>query len=81
MNVNLFLVLQVIPFPSMLAQPEKAKEIKHDVFAFISVENLKETEDLNMQLKRKSGKILRGKIMKCNLTESRMASGLILGQV
>ena len=76
-NGDLFLVLQVIP--SMLPQPVKAKENKHDVFAYVSVENLVEPE--NPKLKRKRVKISRGQIMKCNLTESHMAGGLILGQV
>ena len=66
-----FWILQVIP--SFLDQPDKDNENKAHVFAYISVEDMKAQE--------KEVKTLRGQIRKCNLTESRMAGGVVLGEV
>ncbi|GMN52043.1 hypothetical protein TIFTF001_021191 [Ficus carica] len=58
--------------PSILDKAAKSEEKKSNVFAYISVEEV--------DLKENRAKFLLGQIRKCNLTESRLAGGVILGK-
>ncbi|KAF3452775.1 hypothetical protein FNV43_RR03208 [Rhamnella rubrinervis] len=58
--------------PSILGQPANDDEKPSQVFAYMSVEETKVQEN--------KPKALRGQIRKCNLTDSRLAGGLILGE-
>lgn len=60
---------QVIP--SLLGQPMDRDAKPQNLFAYISVENIKV----------KDNKPVRGQILKCNLTKSRLAAGVILAEV
>lgn len=71
MNAEYSFDFQVIP--SILGQPANGNENPSQVFAYVSVEDTKVQEN--------KPKALRGQIRKCNLTESRLAGGLILGEV
>lgn len=62
---------QVIP--SILGQPANGDEKQSQVFAYVSVEDTEVQEN--------KPKALCGQIRKCNLTKSRLAGGLILGEV
>lgn len=62
---------QVIP--SLLGQPPESDTKTQDLFAYISVENI--------QMKDNKPVPARGQILKCNLTKSRMAAGVILAEV
>ncbi|PON79543.1 WD repeat containing protein [Trema orientale] len=58
--------------PSLLDQTDKDNEKQAPVFAYVSV------EDTTVQ--EKKAKTLHGQIRKCNLTTSRMAGGVVLGE-
>ncbi|KAL3575116.1 hypothetical protein D5086_023217 [Populus alba] len=70
-NVNLPIISMVIP--SLLSQTAETNDKSPKTFAYLSVENTKEPE-------KESGKVLRGQIKKCNLTNSRMAGGMTLSE-
>lgn len=59
--------------PSILEERGPGNDQPSLVFAYLSVENLHVQEN--------KMKPLHGQINKCNLTESRMAGGVILGEV
>ncbi|EEF29164.1 wd40 protein, putative [Ricinus communis] len=56
--------------PSLLSQQAETNEKRSKLFAYVSIENTKETED--------QSKSLRGLIKKCNLTDSRLLGGVTL---
>ncbi|PON75897.1 WD repeat containing protein [Parasponia andersonii] len=58
--------------PSLLDQTDKDNEKQAPVFAYVSVEDT--------AVQEKKAKTLRGQIRKCNLTVSRMAGGVVLGE-
>lgn len=62
---------QVIP--SLLGQPLERGAKFQDLFAYVSVENI--------QMKDNKPMPARGQILKCNLTKSRLAAGVILSEV
>ncbi|KAJ6923457.1 WD repeat-containing protein 75 [Populus alba x Populus x berolinensis] len=70
-NVNLPIISMVIP--SLLSQTAETNDKSPKTFAYLSVENTKEPE-------KEPGKVLRGQIKKCNLTNSRMAGGMTLSE-
>ncbi|XP_022135000.1 WD repeat-containing protein 75 [Momordica charantia] len=59
----------VIP---LLGQPMKSDGKSLDLFAYVSVENIKVKDNKPMPV--------RGQILKCNLTKSRLAAGFILAE-
>ncbi|KAJ6923459.1 WD repeat-containing protein 75 [Populus alba x Populus x berolinensis] len=59
--------------PSLLSQTAETNDKSPKTFAYLSVENTKEPE-------KEPGKVLRGQIKKCNLTNSRMAGGMTLSE-
>lgn len=60
--------------PSLLAQQSETNEQPSDIYAYISVKDAK--NEANKQKKELSGKIL-----KCNLSKSRLVRGVILSEV
>ena len=62
---------QVIP--SFLGQPQERDSKSRDLFAYVSVENIKVKDNKPVPTN--------GQILKCNLTKSRLAAGVILAEV
>lgn len=62
---------QVIP--SLLGQPLERDAKSGDLFAYVSVENIGVKDGKPVPM--------RGQILKCNLTKSRLAAGVILAEV
>ena len=59
--------------PSFLDVPAEDNEKHRDLFAYVSTEDTKETQE--------KPKALRRQIRKCNLSKSRLVGRLILGEV
>ncbi|XP_076882283.1 uncharacterized protein LOC143530701 [Bidens hawaiensis] len=72
-TINIQLPVHSMVIPSLLARQSESNESQSDTYAYISVEDTK-TEQND---KRKD---LTGKILKCNLSKSRLVSGVILGE-
>lgn len=68
---------QVIP--SLLRQPAQSDEKPPKLFAYLSVEDTRETTKSHKKEPRPN--TMNGRICKCNLTESRLAGGVTLAEV
>ncbi|KAL5549203.1 hypothetical protein UlMin_004434 [Ulmus minor] len=71
-KVDVKMPIYSMVIPSILDQTSTGSEEQPHTFAYISVENTK--------VKESKSKTLRGQILKCNLTKSRIAGGAILGE-
>ncbi|XP_031265869.1 WD repeat-containing protein 75 isoform X1 [Pistacia vera] len=68
--------------PSLLGQPTERNEKQHNIFAYVSVEDTRETTNPRKKKQPKpKPKPLHGRICKCNLTESRLAGGVTLAEM
>ncbi|KAJ4709304.1 WD repeat-containing protein 75 [Melia azedarach] len=68
--------------PSLLGKPAQSNEKPPKLFAYLSVEDTRETTNANPRKKKQSKpKPLHGRICKCNLTESRLAGGVTMAEM
>lgn len=71
-TVDIRLPIYSMVIPSLLGQPLERGAKFQDLFAYVSVENI--------QMKDNKPMPARGQILKCNLTKSRLAAGVILSE-
>lgn len=72
-TISIQLPIYSMVIPSLLAQQSETNEQPSDIYAYISVKDAK--NEANKQKKELSGKIL-----KCNLSKSRLVRGVILSE-
>lgn len=72
-TINIQLPVYSMVIPSLLSQQSENNEKSHDIYAYISVEDIKSE-------KNKHRKELHGQILKCNLSKSRLVPGVILSE-
>lgn len=71
MVITFYFNIQVIP--GLLSLASESDEKSPDLFAYVSIDEMKEQEKLP--------NTLHGQIRKCNLTESRLVGGVTLAEV